>query len=71
MELNMEPKKLKKVKMKLVGMDGNAFSILGRFSEAARKQGWPEEEIVRVRKEAMGGDYDNLLGVISDNITHK
>jgi len=67
----MEPKKLKKVKMKLVGMDGNAFSILGRFSEAARKQGWPEEEIVRVRKEAMGGDYDNLLGVISDNITHK
>ena len=57
--------------MKLVGMDGNAFSILGRFSEAARKQGWPEEEIVRVRKEAMGGDYDNLLGVISDNITHK
>ena len=67
----MEPKKLKKVKMKLVGMDGNAFSILGRFSEAARKQGWPEEEIVGVRKEAMGGDYDNLLGVISDNITHK
>jgi len=67
----MEPKKLKKVKMKLVGMDGNAFSILGRFSEAARKQGWPEEEIVRVRKEAVGGDYDNLLGVISDNITHK
>ena len=67
----MEPKKLKKVKMKLVGMDGNAFSILGRFSEAVRKQGWPEEEIVRVRKEAMGGDYDNLLGVISDNITHK
>jgi len=66
-----QEKKLRKVKMKLVGMDGNAFSILGRFSEAARKQGWPEEEIVRVRKEAMRGDYENLLAVISDNITHR
>lgn len=34
----MDEPKLKKVKLKLAGLDGNAFSILGAFSGAARKQ---------------------------------
>lgn len=57
----------KKVRMKLVGMDGNAFSILGRFSAQARKEKWTEEEIKKVREEAMRGDYDHLLGTIVDH----
>jgi len=58
----------KKVKMNLVGMDGNAFAILGAFSKNARRQGWSEEEIATVRDEATSGDYNHLLVTIMDNI---
>lgn len=57
-----------KVKMQLVGADGNAFAILGRFQQAARRQGWSKEEIDAVMSKAMSGDYSNLLCVISDNV---
>ena len=57
-----------KVKMKLVGIDGNAFSILGRFSLEARRSGWKEEEIKKVTKEAMSGDYNHLLVTIMNNV---
>jgi hypothetical protein len=58
----------KKVTMQLVGLDGNAFSILGRFSRAAREEGWSEEEIKRVIDEAMSSDYSHLLATISKNV---
>ena len=47
-----------KPKLKLVGQDGNAFSILGRAQRVARKNNldWPV-----IQKEATSGDYDNLL----------
>ena len=51
----------KKVKMKLVGLDGNAFSLMGAFQREAKKQGWFKEEIDEVFEEAKSGDYDNLL----------
>lgn len=51
----------KKVKLNLVGLDGNAFSLLGAFQAQARKEGWTKEEIAEVREEAMSGDYDHLL----------
>lgn len=57
----------KKVKLTLVGLDGNAFSILGAFQRAAKRQGWTREEISEVRKEAMSGDYDHLLCTIMDH----
>ena len=58
---------LPKVKCKLVGEDGNAFAILGRFQNAARKAKWPQEEISKVVKEAMAGDYDHLLVTIDQH----
>ena len=58
----------KKVKMQLIGLDGNAFSVLGAFSRNARKQGWTPEEIKAVTSEAMSGDYDHLLSTIMDNV---
>jgi hypothetical protein len=58
---------VKKVKLQLVGLDSNAFSILGAFSSAARRQGWSKEEINAVTKEAMSKDYDHLLATIADN----
>lgn len=55
----------KKIKCKLVGVDGNAFSLMGHFSKCARKQGWNQSEIDKVMQEAMAGDYDNLLRILS------
>lgn len=54
---------MEKIKMKLVGEDGNAFAIIGRFTHAARRAGWPKHEIDAVVAEAQSGDYDNLLQV--------
>lgn len=53
-----------RVIMELIGQDGNAFSILGRFQGAARKAGWTPEEIKEVMDEAQSGDYNKLLYVI-------
>ncbi len=55
----------KKLKLKLVGRDGNAFALLGYFKEQARKANWSREDIDEVMKEAMSGDYYNLLNVLS------
>lgn len=47
--------------LKLVGTDGNAFSVLGAARKAARKAGWTDARWEAVRSEAMSGDYDHLL----------
>jgi hypothetical protein len=52
---------MKKIKLKLVGLDGNAFSILGAFRKQAKKEGWTEEEIKLVTQEATSKDYNHLL----------
>ena len=58
----------KKVSMQLIGLDGNAFSILGEFNAQARRQGWTTEEINAVIKEATNGDYYHLMSTINDNV---
>jgi len=58
------------VKLELVGTDGNAFSLMGAFSRAARRQGTPKEEIDLVIKDCMSGDYDNLLRVLMTNTSN-
>ncbi len=45
----------------LVGQDGNAFNLLGIVANEMRKAKIPKEEIDAFTKEAMSGDYDNLL----------
>jgi hypothetical protein len=57
----------KTVSMKLVGLDGNAFSLMGAFSEKARKQKWNKEEIDIVIKECMSGDYNHLLRTLMEH----
>lgn len=54
----------KKVKLKLVGLDGNAFSLMGAFRKQARKEGWSPEEISFVIDKCMSGDYNNLLATL-------
>ena len=54
------------VKMALVGEDGNAFAILGRFQREARRVGWTPEQIKVVVDDATSGDYDHLLAVVME-----
>lgn len=56
----------KMVRLNLVGLDGNAFAVLGAFSRAAKQQGWTRAEIDAVTMPAMSGDYDHLLATIAD-----
>lgn len=49
------------VHVKLVGEDGNAFTVLSRVREALRRAGLPREEVKAYLAEAISGDYNNLL----------
>lgn len=56
----MEPK-FPDVEVQLSGEDGNAFFIIGRVSKALRRGGATPGQIEEFRKEAMSGDYDNVI----------
>ena len=57
----------KKVKLQLVGLDGNAFSLMGAFQQQARKEKWTQEEINAVLDDCKSSDYDHLLCVLMDH----
>ncbi len=50
---------------RLVGEDGNAFAIIGRFLRCARAAGWREEDARRVIEVAKSSDYNNLIRVFA------
>jgi hypothetical protein len=64
MELSQQKKK---VRVTLLGLNGNAFVLLGAFQRAAREQGWSAEDVSAVVAEATKGDYDHLLRVLVQN----
>jgi len=49
------------IMIQLIGLDGNAFSILGRCRSAMKRARLPEFEINEFTKEATSGDYNHLL----------
>jgi hypothetical protein len=55
----------KKIRLRLVGLDGNAFFLMGAFARQARKEGWTKAEIDAVLNEAKSRDYDHLLCTLS------
>lgn len=57
----LEQPKYPKVKVELVGQDGNAFAIMGRVGGALKKAGVPKAEIDAYYAESTAGDYDHLL----------
>lgn len=59
--------KPKKLKGGLVGIDGNAFMIMGTFKNDARKVGWLKEDVDKVLADAMSGDYEHLLATIAQH----
>ena len=52
---------LTKPTVKLVGQNGNAFSIMGRVKQSLRRAGADIEYIDKYLNEATSGDYDDLL----------
>lgn len=55
----MEPERLR-----LGGLDGNAFNLLGAFRAATRRQGRTDPEIQAVCDEATAGDYSHLIATL-------
>lgn len=52
----------------LVGIDGNAYSIMGYVSKAMRNTGHTKKEIDDYLEDAMSDDYDHLLYVSCEMI---
>lgn len=53
------------VELDLVGIDGNAFAVMGAWRRAAKKQGRASDEITKVIADAMSADYNHLLAIIA------
>ena len=53
----------KKPVVNLIGLDSNAFSIIGECHRAAKAAGWTTPQWNAVRAEMMNSDYENLLQV--------
>ena len=61
--MSNEPK-YPQIHVKLVGEDGNAFSILGRCSYAMRQAGLSKDELDEFHEKATSGDYNKLLQTV-------
>jgi len=57
----------KVVDLRLVGLDGNAFNLMGHFRRQARKEGWTVDEIKSVLDECREGGYIHLLATLRDH----
>ena len=51
------------MKYDLVGIDGNAFSVMGYVLKAMKECKMSKEEQSDYQTKAMSGDYNNLLAV--------
>lgn len=59
---------MSKQEYSLVGVDGNAFCIMGYVSKAMKRTGYEREDVDKYLKEAQSSDYDNLVSVSFDQI---
>lgn len=50
------------MKYSLVGVDGNAYAVMGYTAKALKREGL-RDKVDQMRNEAMSGDYNNLLSV--------
>jgi len=57
----------KKVNLTLVGLDGNAFYLMGAFASQARREKWSQLEIDFIMYKCKSGDYNNLLCTLMDH----
>lgn len=45
------------------GPEGNAYVVMGRCQEAAKRAGWSQAQIDSAMAQMKGGDYEHLLRV--------
>ncbi len=57
---------MKKIRLKLDGLDGNAFALLGAFRQQARVEGWTATEIATLLDDATSRDYAYLCRTLAD-----
>jgi hypothetical protein len=63
--------KYPEITVKLLGKDGNAFSILGAVAKELKLSKVPKSEIDAFMEEAMSGDYNKLLSTCMSWVTVK
>jgi hypothetical protein len=59
---------MKRIKVKLIGSDGNAFAILGKVSQALLRAGHDKTYVDEFLVKAKSGNYDNLLCVCAEYV---
>ena len=57
-------KPIKQISLTLVGLNGNAYSLMGAFEQQAKRENWTKEEIDEVLNEAMTADYNYLVYIL-------
>lgn len=58
----------KRMKYNLVGIDGNAYSIMGYVRKAMKAEGKTAEEMKAYTDDATSGEYNHLLAVSMEMI---
>lgn len=58
----------KEIKVKLVGEDGNVFSIIGRISKVLRRKGLPKEAKEFSSRSLEAGSYHEVLSIAQDYV---
>ena len=53
----------------LVGVDGNAYALMGYTQRAMRESGRSKEHMADVLDRAKAGDYNNLVCVLDNKLT--
>ena len=57
-----------KQKYNLVGIDGNAYSVMGYVIQAMKRERFSKSEIDDYQADAMSDDYNHLLSVSAEMI---
>ena len=57
-----------KQKYNLVGIDGNAYSVMGYVIKAMKREGFSKSEIADYQADAKSDDYNHLLSVSAEMI---
>lgn len=58
---------MKKVKLNLVGLDGNIYYLLGMFEKQAKKENWTESEINIIEDKVLNSEsYEEALSILID-----
>ena len=52
----------------LIGIDGNAFAVMGYVASCMKKVGYSKSEIDSYHQRATSSDYNNLLFVSQEQI---